>query len=1096
MHVNEKSGGDNKNGGNKSLFQRLRQFLSNSFFPAGNFLPKNGSVIKSMLLSYGIFAVLIFVCFLLVRPIIIKQTETKNKYVFFSTYHYFNAAFNNFETLVENLAMEVELAVADEKSVEEIHEYLKLISAHLNLADRDVNPDICRLFIKGQLHNEFEYIGPFCELFGQRIDGVASPLPEHDDHTQPWGTEVKEGNGKLVYPNMLATLYRDDYVAGLGRALYCADKEGERELIGTLGIVVDADQMNRLVHAFLPTSNVYTTLINPHGQVVVSSDSQLIGKYLSKTSQSGEEIMAERDQLSEDPFNPTTFVRVNANGVRCVGYSGLLPNGWIVISAIPIQAYNRQVQLVGVIFVLLGIGMAWIFGFLLTRLYYEKQQADIQNRSKSMFLAKMSHEIRTPLNVIAGLSRIIVREKKSLPPKIAAYASEVLHATDNLLAIINDILDLSKIESGKLEISKVSFTLSSLVEDIINIFRAHVADKGLQFTTFVNSQLPNNLIGDVVHIRKILLNLLGNAVKYTKQGHIAFDVLGAKTSEKAISISFIVRDTGIGIKREDQGNLFIEFSQVEKRSNWNIEGSGLGLSICKELVGKLNGSISLVSQYGHGTIFTVNLPIEIENDLPYTSVRDAAAHHVLIYEPRAVYEHSLMRTLTHLGVPNERIANVADLHKKLQSNKSISFIFAASHVYDEIAQLLESPSFANIQVVVLCEGHEQPLYTDVWSMIFPVNALHVAKLLNDESNVLGEESVSGATFIMNTARILVVDDSSSNFLVVEGLMAHYQCQIDFAMSGYEALQLVQQQHYDLIFMDHMMPKMDGVETTMRIRQLATGKERNPYFATVPIVALTANAVLGMRDFFLQNGMNGFLAKPIVPEHLHEILVTWIPKEKQQMPSNTHKSTILTSANNTIQIPGVNTRVGITQTGGTVEGYLRVIAALCSELETKVGVMEQALENNDLPLYKIQAHSYKSFLATIGVMPLSVTAAMLEISAQNEDRATIDAYHTGFVADLRKVAASVAAVLDAKAKKMGTTVVSSRDKDLLNAELVRLKTAISEKNMQQIDQAMERLRKMQWTNDVSECLEKIDKLVILFEWSEAIKQIDQLLGNEP
>ena len=1092
MPDNEHIDKANKN----SLFRRMRQFLLHSFFPVGDSLLNNNFFFKRIFVSFGIFGALVLAGFLFVSPIIVKQTENHNKYVFFSTYHHLSAIFSNFETLVENLATEIELAVASGRSVEEIHEYLKLSSAYLNVSGKKVDSGTFHLFTGGRSRNELEYIGPFCELFGERIDGVDETPPEDDGHARSWFTEVEDGNGGLVYPNILVPMYRGNGVAGLGRALYGTNKEGERQIIGSLGIAVDIDKMNSLVHTFLPTSNVYTTLINPQGQIVVSSDPKLVGRYLLETSQSGEQIIAERDQFSDDPYNPTNFTRTNANGVRCVCCCGLLPNDWIVISAIPTQAYNRPVWLIGMVFVFLGVGMAWIFSFFLATLYYEKVQADLQNQSKSVFLAKMSHDIRTPLNVIAGLSRIIVREKKSLPPKIATYAAEVLHATNNLLAIINDILDLSKIESGKMEIVKVSFTLPSLLEDIINIFRAHVFDKGLQFTTFVNSQLPSNLIGDVVHIRKILLNMLGNAVKYTKSGYIAFEVLGTKTSEKTVSITLVVRDTGIGIKHEDQVNLFAEFSRFEKNTNWNIEGTGLGLSICKELVEKLGGSISMVSQYGQGTIFTVSLPVEIENDQPCVELQDAAAHNVLVYEPRALYEQSLLRTLKHLGVPHERIQNVADLGEKLHSNRSFSFFFVAAHVYDEIAQFFEPPLFANIRVILLCEEYDQHPATNVLSMILPINALHVAKLLNDESDGFGDELDSGAFFVMNTARILVVDDSSSNFLVIEGVISRYQCQIDFALSGQEALLLVQQQHYDLIFMDHMMPKMDGIETTKRIRYLATRQDDyNQYFAKVPIIALTANAVLGMREFFLQNGMNGFLAKPIAPDQLHEILTTWIPKEKQ-LPAGTHKSTSVTSINNTFQIPGVNTRVGIIQTGGTVEGYLRVIATLCSELETKVGTMEQALEDNDLMLYKIQAHSYKSFLATIGVMPLSVTAAMLEVSAQNEDRTTIDTYHRSFVEDLREVAASVAMVLGEKAKGAEKTKVSSQERDLLNTKLVRLKTAISEKNMQQIDQTMESLIKMQWSSDVSECLQKIDKLITLFEWTDAIKQIDKLLGNEP
>jgi CheY-like chemotaxis protein len=318
-------------------------------------------------------------------------------------------------------------------------------------------------------------------------------------------------------------------------------------------------------------------------------------------------------------------------------------------------------------------------------------------------------------------------------------------------------------------------------------------------------------------------------------------------------------------------------------------------------------------------------------------------------------------------------------------------------------------------------------------------------------------------------------------------------QIDLCRSGNEAIDAVKSRYYDLIFMDHMMPGMDGIETTIRIRELAKKNDHCLYCQKVPIVALTANAVIGMKELFLQNGMDDFVSKPIDPMRLGEVLLHWIPKEKQLLVD----SKIIrakAATNETLQIPGVNTRVGIFQTGGTPEGYIRVIGTLCSELETKVGAMERALKDEDLETYKIHVHSYKSFLATIGVMPLSVTAAMLEVAAQKEDRAAIDVHHYNFVRDLRELSNSVAAVLSAMGEKVHTAVISVEDSGWLSARLEQLRLAIVETKMQQIDAIMDDLLAKHWTKEIAERLEKIMQRITLFEWAEATGQIDQLQGE--
>jgi signal transduction histidine kinase/CheY-like chemotaxis protein len=434
--------------------------------------------------------------------------------------------------------------------------------------------------------------------------------------------------------------------------------------------------------------------------------------------------------------------------------------------------------------------------------FYDQKarQSENANRAKSQFLSAMSHEIRTPMNAVIGISELVLRE--NISPRVQDYIGQIKQAGAGLLAIINDILDFSKIESGKMEVHSAKYALPSILNDVITIIGIRLHEKSLEFKVDVDSSLPYLLFGDEIRIRQILLNLLNNAVKYTKEGYIEFKVSGKITGKESIDIKFEISDSGIGIKEEDLKKIFGDFVRFDIDKNRSIEGTGLGLAITYNLCRLMGGNVSVTSVYGKGSTFAVVLPQKILDARPIGGSGGEPWH--------------------------------------------------------------------------------------------PASAEAAAY-----ENNLSKQADSDVLFTAPDARILIVDDVSINLLVAEGLLAPYKMQIDCCTGGAEAISLMEKNRYDLVLMDHLMPEMNGIETTARIRtleaQAADGslhsqsekmnKEREKHkpqgsLSRIPVVALTADAIVGMKEMFLENGFDDYLSKPIEISAMHAIIKKWIPKEKQ------------------------------------------------------------------------------------------------------------------------------------------------------------------------------------------------------------------------
>ena len=594
-------------------------------------------------------------------------------------------------------------------------------------------------------------------------------------------------------------------------------------------------------------------------------------------------------------------------------------------------------------------------------------------KMKSDFLANMSHEIRTPMNAIVGMSDMALRETDL--EVVKSHVRQIKRSSGMLLTIINDILDFSKIESGKMEINMNEYNPMQLLDDVVHILQTRIKEKDVALIVDVDPKLPGKLMGDETRIKQIITNIANNAIKFTNEGKVHIRVRCVDFGPKMKELQVSVKDTGIGIKEKDLQRIFDSFQQVDSKRNRNIEGSGLGLTISRNLLELMNGKLSVESEYGVGSTFSFTLPqLELE-EVAAKTVEHPESVDALICVTNQYREQQMLRDLNQLGCKATAVS------QSVKHWDEYSHIFIDYELLDEkFLNLVDRRT--DIKVIVIdgyVDCHDSPIKGAV-IVNKPLYVNNILRILNNETLVLheNEDEMVEIDFEAPDAKILVVDDNEVNLTVCIGLLKPLHVQTDTALSGAEAIEKISSQMYDLVFMDHMMPMMDGIETTHIIRRM------HPEYDDVPIIALTANAMENAKGMFLVEGMNDFMPKPIEFALLLQMLKNWLPKEKIiELSQEEIASLNSNEPDQTMDIPGLDVKEAV-RLIGSVSIYHDVLNQYYKNVEKKKQVILSSYETADWERYTTEVHALKSSSRQIGAFDLGDLAEKLEMAGKAKD----------------------------------------------------------------------------------------------------------------
>ena len=750
----------------------------------------------------------------------------------------------------------------------------------------------------------------------------------------------------------------------------------------------------------------------------------------------------------------------------------------------------------------------WLMKVVMQRRRQERKNNDSRiagleetNRRTEDFLTNVSHELRTPINAVTGISAVMLKREEDAEKR--KEIASIQEAGQRLFSQIEDILDYTEIDTGKMKVSKEPYVLSSLLNDIITGSQMLTEENAPEVIFDVDAKIPSALVGDARKIKKILRHLIDNAVRFTKKGGVYVRVY-TLTKPYGVNLCMEVSDTGIGIEKEDLEKITEKFFKSDGGKNRRTGGLGLGLPIVYGMVTVMEGFMQVDSNLNDGTTVTVSIPQAVADAAPGMVLENRTSLSLACYvrpekyeipKVREYYNEMISHLVTGLDVPLHRVSDLEEL-KKLVSVYRLTHLFAGREEYEESRQFLDSLDQDVEIIVVADERFALPDNGRVKLLNKPFYSFMIASVLNAEAS--GDtEILKEKRMLCPGVKVLVVDDEPMNRRVAEEIFKGYQMQVQTAESGRMAIDLCEREDFDLVFLDHMMPEMDGIETLKRLRKIHTDSGRG-----LTVIAFTANAVSGAREMFLKEGFDEFVSKPIEYSEMEHVLRKVLPKSAiiwvDENIENIEKGDKNFEKDSRHEVVQINTKSALAYCKNDMNFYQELLHKFVVDADKKKSEIDHYLKREDYDNYRIVIHALKSTAKMIGADALSELAQELEAAVQNKDIGYVREHHEEMLLEYSRVVDRISETMDDK-KNDTDKPIAKNEAEISGDELLERLTELKEGLAAfEIDKSEAVISEMSETvymgKDVGEFLREVRKDVEDYEFREAKKKVEKLLDR--